>query len=187
MDELNEEPISGPVIDEEPISGFDIESELEPGNFDLDSWISGLATFRRAVTIHGRPDVLAEIDVIDDRLKRAQGSRRAALLKERVRLEKIYHASALDIIMQPVTREYTVEMMGRIEELKKAEPDDMGKQVEEVELKWLAAHIVQPEGFDLERLRTINEKAPSIINALSNKATDVDLESAGKINPQFRK
>lgn len=134
------------------------QDAMTPEGFDLQAWLAGARPSRRATTVYARPDLLASIDVLSERVLIARAANDtgevAALIAQIRDLRDELTASALDIVVEASserTRAQLREALG-------ISPD--GAPTDEQTIAYLAAHIVEPAGFDAATLAVFNEVSP---------------------------
>lgn len=167
----DEEPASAPVAD-----ATDTATSAE--NFDLAAWVSGIQPTRRATTIYARPDLLAELDLLGERLEiaRAAGDedRAAEIIVQGQAIALQIEQSALDFVFEGWSSH-------RIEKFKTACEQRGITDNEEYGLELFAAQCVSPEGATAELFKQIGENLPAqsykLLQALAsanNSGVDVD-------------
>ncbi|WP_136314313.1 hypothetical protein [Actinomyces procaprae] len=151
---------------------------LTPEGFNLEAWIAGARPQRRATTIYGRPDLLADLDVLAERLTVARAAEDTAgaarLVADMRQIREQLAQSALDVVVE-ASSEHTRRMLRESLGI-----TDGAEVTEEQTIGFIAAHIVAPAGMDaamVARLaevtpqqvakiaaavRTCNESAPSV-------------------------
>ena len=136
-------------------------ASLTVEGFNLGEWMRGLRPARHAITFYGRPDVLADIEVIRNRIREADAvgddNEVGVLVGQLREAREVMIRSSLDIVVQASSEQAQADLRTA---LGIKEGVDL---TEEQVLGWIAAHIVAPEGLDLDGLRTLNEiSAPQV-------------------------
>ena len=131
---------------------------LTAEGFDLGAWLAGIRPSRRATTVYGRPDLLATIDVLSERVIEAEAARdnvAVADLTGQIReAREAMSASAVDVVVEASSEQAQSDLR---EALGIKGGDDLS---EEQVLGWIAAHIVAPAGFDVAALKALNAVSP---------------------------
>lgn len=155
------------------------EQELAtPENFDLNAWVSGIQPTTRAVNIYGRADLIAEIEMLEAKLKIAEA---AADSGE----ESLDDAGSVADLEARLTQRYqefvdsgiTFKVQGRsenwldaVEKRCRNSARVNGASKDEktvfVQLNQLAESIVQPEGVTYEHLAALREVSESQVRKL---------------------
>ena len=138
---------------------------LTPEGFNLEAWVAGARPTRRATTIYARPDLLADIDVLSERLMVARASEdtsEAARLVAAIRAAREQVAgSALDVVVEASSehaRRQLRESLGIT---------DGGEVTEEQTYGYLAAHVVAPEGMDAAMVARLAEVIPQQVSKIA--------------------
>lgn len=155
---------------------------LTPEGFDLTAWMAGIRPSRRATTIYGRPDLLATIDVLSERVIEAQASRdteeTVALMAQIREARDAMSASAVDVVVEASSEQAQADLRTA---LGIKEGADL---TEDQVLGWIAAHIVAPEGFDTAALKALNAVSPRQVAKIGN-AVRVANETAPAVPAPF--
>lgn len=155
---------------------------LTPDGFDLTAWLAGIRPSRRATTIYGRPDLLATIDVLSERVIEAEAARdsvEVASLTGQIReAREQMAASAVDVVVEASSEQAQADLR---EALGIKGQDDLS---EEQVLGWIAAHIVAPAGFDTAALKALNAVSPRQVAKIGN-AVRVANETAPAVPAPF--
>lgn len=132
---------------------------MTPEGFDLQAWIAGARPSRRATTVFARPDLLASIDVLSERVavaRAAEDTAEVATLVAQIRdLRDQLAASALDVVVEATSEKVRADLREALG-IKEGEP-----VTQEQTIGFLAAHIVEPSGFDAEMLARFTEVSPT--------------------------
>ena len=139
-----------------------VEDALTVDTFDLEKWISGVAPV-------GRADLLAQLDLMRDRIKAARraGKNTKPLEDQAKHLADEVEASALDIVVQGWSPE-------RREEYHQALKDQGITDNLELGLHMVAAQIVKPEGFTVEMLRTLQDVSPTQAGLIASRVHEAN-------------
>lgn len=158
------------------------EGAMEVENFDLAAWVGGLSPVRRAVTIYGRQDLLAEIDIAENRLQGlAKGTDDwRATVDQIAELRAEYNASALDVVVRALDADQASKLFAAIQDA----ADDEARA--ERELEYTAAHIVEPAGLGLDELKSVHAILPREVDRITVAATMADHASLTGVTAQFR-
>lgn len=185
-----EVPLAAPVAlpDETPLStpaptvAAPAEPSLsEPAAFDLGAWVAGLNPARRAVTIYGRPDLQADVDLLRERMLEARrcGEPEAAEdYKQRLAaVSAELRASALDVVVQATAP----ELQERIKaDTGCAEGSELNN---DQACQFTAAHVVEPAGFTAEHVRAILDASPAQAMVLIHAVRRVNTEAVQVVAP----
>lgn len=153
------------------------EATLDVETFDLAEWIAGVRPTRRAVTLYARGDLLADIDLLSERIRLARlaGDDTTA---DRATLSEVYEAlaaSALDVVVEARSLE-------AVKAVTDAMPSDA--TVLDQNLATIAAQIVEPAGLTTEMLRTVWQSQPHQVDLLLAACREANLK-APKVTPPF--
>ena len=147
----------GETADTESVDATASEA-LTPEGFDLTAWLAGIRPSRRATTIYGRPDLLATIDVLSERVIEAEAARdnvEVANLVGQIRdAREAMSASAVDVVVEASSEQTQADLRTA---LGIKEGIDL---TEEQVLGWIAAHIAAPAGFDTAAMKALNAVSP---------------------------
>lgn len=132
--------------------------------FDLVAWVGGARPSRRATTVYARPDLLAQIDLLSERVieaRAAQDTKTINTLVAQIRdLRSEMEASALDVVVE-----------AQSEDAHKLLREALGvrpgvEETVEQRLAWTAAHIVEPAGFTAEVLADFCRVSPAQVGKI---------------------
>lgn len=169
---VDEPSVADPAHDSRPV-----EEDLTPEGFDLAAWLAGMRPARRATTIYARPDLLADIDVLAERLQvaRAAGDDvEAARLATQVgRLRQEVADSALDVVVQATSEERRAALR------EQAGIKDSEQVSVDQALALIAAHVVAPEGLDVDALRMIHQASPTQVEKIARAIQVVNQAAPG--------
>jgi len=146
-----------------------VEDALTVDTFDLEKWINGVTPVERACTIYGRADLLAQLDLMRDRIRAARraGKDTKSLEGQAQHLADEVEASALDVVVQGWSPE-------RREEYHQALKDQGITDNLELGLHMVAAQIVKPEGFTVEMLRTLQDVSPTQAGLIASRVQEAN-------------
>ena len=148
---------TGDAFTKDPPATPDVET------FDVRGWIRNTAPVTRSVTVYGRPDLMGEIEALDDRVVELQATefdddrlgyvseaQKVAQQAEELRVQM--HASALRFRFRGLKN-------GELEEIKAefGREDDAPDGVGELDYRIMARQCVQPAGLSWEDFRTLHE------------------------------
>lgn len=158
------------------------ENAMAPEGFDLQAWLAGARPSRRATTIFARPDLLADIDVLSERVLAARAADHkgevADLIGQIRALREELTTSALDIVVEASSERVQADLrasLGIVE----------GQPVtDEQTLAFIAAHIVEPAGFDAAALAAFNDISPQQVLKIAS-AVKVVNQSAPAVPAPF--
>lgn len=158
------------------------ENAMTPEGFDLQAWLAGARPSRRATTIFARPDLLADIDVLSERVivARSAGTQAevAGLLAQIRDIREAVAASSLDIVVEARSAQVQDDLRASLGIVEGQEPTT------EQTIAFIAAHIVEPEGFDAAALSRFNEVSPQQVVKIA-QAVRVANDSAPVIPAPF--
>lgn len=141
----------------------EIPVKTTPADVDLLSWIQGVRSARRAVTIYGRADLAADLDALAAQIAAARASAQPTedLIRDALAVRDELFASALDVVVEERSGE---ALAARREQLQAAGVTD------EVELllHQLADQIVEPAGFTVDLLRQLHQATPVQVMAIAH-------------------
>lgn len=152
--------------------------ELDPKSFDLDAWLQDAQRPQRSVTVYARPDLIADLDALEQKIKLAQDANRLdetglgemspvqALQAAYYELAEEFSRSSLVVRLQGLTS----DEQKAIREEAKAAGDDSN---EAVGFRMISASLMHPKASveQAKRLRDkIGEAQYSAIIATYNAA-----------------
>ena len=140
---------------------------LSPETFDLAAWVDGVQPVTHSVTLYSRGDLVADLDVIRERIRHARDSRDTQAVEELTRQAReivtALDESALDVVVVGWSQD-------RIDAFRN-EKREGGLDEQAVSLAQVAAQVIQPEGFTTAMLETLFERigpqAQQIVAAVS--------------------
>lgn len=145
-----------------------VPEPIDPATFDLDAWIDGAQRTERSAVVYARPDLLAQIDHLDQAIasvRRVEPEDRGvndptpeSLRQERDQLVAQFHASALEVRVRGLTRD-------DIDEREKAAKAE-GAVGTDVDLHVLASAIISPPFTRKQLKRLLERVGDSQINAI---------------------
>lgn len=141
----------------------DTPSTPDVETFNLRAWIKGTSPVTRSVTVYGRPDLMGEIEALDERVVELQStefddtrlgyvSEAQQVAQQAEALRKEMHASALRFRFRGLKN-------GEYEAIKKdagldgEQPDGIG----ELDYRVWARQCVEPKGIEWEDLRDLHD------------------------------
>ena len=126
-----------------------------PETFDLTAWMEGLAPTKRACTIYARADLLSQLDLLAEKIRRAEraGQEATPLREQFLKLKSEVEASALDIVVRAWSQTRIKRNAQALKEEGITDPDEVG-------LHQIAQQIESPTGFGVDQLRKLNEISP---------------------------
>lgn len=155
---------------------------MTPEGFDLDAWLAGARPSRRATTVYARPDLLATIDVLSERVVVARASedtdevnRLVAQIRD---VRQQMEASALDVVVEASSE----SARARLRESLGIREGQVA--TDEQTCHFIAAHIVSPEGLDGEGLMRLNAVSPQQVVKIAS-AMKVANETAPAVPAPF--
>lgn len=186
---IDEETVLGNAAnslpDEQQLDSRDVtpEDAFTPAQFDLASWMEGLSPVRRAVTIYGRKDLCAHIDILSERLKNTPKDSPMwhELTRELAEVREQYEASAMDVVVRGLTPAEARPLFQAVMDA----PEGSDERAER-ELEYTAAHIVKPDELDIASLRSIARVLPQEVDRITIAATLADQTALGAVSAQFR-
>lgn len=147
----------------------------DPATFDLSAWVAGLNPARRAVTIYGRPDLQADVDLLRERMLEARRCGEAEAAEDyKQRLAAVaaeLRASALDVVVQATAPELQDKIKA---DTGCAEGAEMNN---DQACMFTAAHVVEPAGFTAEHVRAILDASPAQATVLIHAVRRVNTEA----------
>lgn len=170
------------AVDDETSRDVTPDGARTASGFDLEAWLAGARPSRRATTVYARPDLLAEIDLLSERVIEAEAARdniAAAKYMVQVReLREQMRASALDVVVEASSETAR-------DRIREAIGVEAGKGVTaDQALQFAAAHIVEPKGMDAEALKRLSEVSQQqVIKIMS--AVQVANETAPAVPAPF--
>lgn len=155
---------------------------MTPAGFDLDAWLAGARPSRRATTVYARPDLLATIDVLSERVtvaRAAEDTDEAARLVAQIRdVRQQMEASALDVVVEASSESARARLREALGIREGETPTDVQT------CHFIAAHIVSPAGLDGDALARLHEVSPQQVAKIAS-AMKVANETAPAVPAPF--
>lgn len=156
------------------------EDALDATTFDVAAWVAGVKPVRRATTVYGRVDLLADMDLLHEQINAAKIEEDYARVTElRRKCEKVaetIQASAVDIVVEGWGADRLKQFHDQLKEV------DVER--EDAYLMQIAAQIVEPVGFTADLVRQLFEVSPQqgnqifgIVSQANNAKVDVSVPS----------
>ena len=191
-DPIDETPLTGEakMEDERSLADFITDTTPEPEkpeDFDFEQFLAGFRRTRRTVTLYQRPDLIGEMERIADLIDMQPDDADVSDLVDQ-----------FEAVRAEFTRGTPVTIEGRsmewIEEFQKAEettlplpedatPEQHAERNITVTLRQMVAQIVDPQGFTVDALRSLQETNPAEVNKLLTAMTyaNVSVPESAKV------
>lgn len=153
------------------------QETLNPDTFDLAAWLAGMRPARRATTVYARPDLLADLDVLAERIQVARAAsdnvEAARLVAQATAIRQALIDSSLDVVVQATSEERRATIR------EQAGLADGVEATTRQALEIIAAHIVEPAGMDVEALTMLHEASPAQVEKIARAIQVVNQTAPG--------
>lgn len=165
-----DEPLAAPVVteDEAELGIEDVAHDVAPEDFDFAAFVEGARPGRRAVTLTMRSDLIAEMELVIDRIEAAENAGEPIddLLAEYQQLRATFDASRRKVIVEARSTEWLRKIERDAKKRHKLDPKKPEDAVT-IMLRQIAGQIVHPtKGVTVEALRHLAETAEPEIDKL---------------------
>lgn len=158
-----------PTDDEDTLGTRSEDVPTDPKAFDLGAWISGLRPTLRSCTLYARTDLLAEIDALKSSYDLATDS---DVRTEIAREADVLRTEVLDSAVTVTVRAHGETANDEIRSglgLSKGDTPNLRQN-----LGFIAAHVVEPEGLDVDALEAIYRASPLQVDKLARIVLNTD-------------